>query len=96
MTIAHICGPFYRCDACKKKDAEALQWLKDNRMIFQEKDKAPNLSNSADAPGSATTQELFDCIEYAKHYHVNRGDGTDICKECGHDLRHVIHKRFGE
>ena len=25
------------------------------------------------------------------HIHVNKGDGTDICKQCGLDLRDQIH-----
>ena len=28
------------------------------------------------------------------HYHVSSNDGTDICKECGLDLRNKIHHRI--
>lgn len=28
-----------------------------------------------------------------RHYHVARGDDSDLCKQCGLDLRHEIHTR---
>lgn len=35
--------------------------------------------------------ELEEIIKFGQHTHVNSQDGTDICKKCGHDLRHAIH-----
>jgi hypothetical protein len=38
-----------------------------------------------------------DLIQYHKafhHYHVSSNDGTDICKQCGLDLRNKIHFNF--
>lgn len=32
-------------------------------------------------------------VKRFRHYHVNAGDGSDRCKECGFDLRDQIHLR---
>ena len=37
--------------------------------------------------------EILDMISYAQHTHVNN-QKDDICKKCGHDLRHRIHIRM--
>lgn len=40
------------------------------------------------------TLKRLDFIERRfRHYHVNSQDGTDVCKECGLDLRDEIHCR---
>jgi hypothetical protein len=39
-------------------------------------------------------QEKAEALELAfGHYHVNKNDGTDICSQCGFDLRNTIHYR---
>lgn len=36
-------------------------------------------------------EQLSDMHRIAHHYHVNSQDGTDTCKKCGRDLRHLVH-----
>ena len=43
---------------------------------------------------ASVLRTLLEHLEEEQHYHVNRGDGSDTCKECGNDLRHEIHKRL--
>lgn len=44
----------------------------------------------------ATAREYWKLREIFKHRHVNRADGTDACRECGLDLRDMIHVRTEE
>ena len=38
-----------------------------------------------------TYTELIEIATKGLHTHGNNQTGTDICKYCGHDLRHPIH-----
>lgn len=38
-------------------------------------------------------QRIIDLEAKFQHYHVNNGDGTDACRECGFDLRDRVHIR---
>ena len=37
-------------------------------------------------------QRVIELESRFRHYHVSQ-EGTDICKQCGFDLRDIIHKR---
>lgn len=39
--------------------------------------------------------ELEEIIKFGRHNHVS-GNNGDICRECGHDLRHIIHFRVND
>lgn len=39
-------------------------------------------------------KEFDEILQVARHRHVNSGvTGDDRCKQCGLDLRHIIHRR---
>ncbi len=41
----------------------------------------------------ADKQRIKELEDTFSHYHVNAQNGTDACKECGLDLRDIIHIR---
>jgi len=39
-------------------------------------------------------QMLDECIAASKHTHrAGKGENIDRCLSCGHDIRHIIHRR---
>jgi len=65
----------------EKLTAEIKQLEDERRMYIEEK--------------SLFRQQIEQLEDTFKHYHVNKGDGTDTCKECGLNLRDSIHIGIG-
>ena len=77
-------GDYSKLDeATKDYDREMADW-----HIKQMETRTP--------PSGGESDEVKDMIKFAKHTHVNRQDGTDFCRKCGHYLTHPIHLRYGE
>jgi len=73
-----------------------LQASKDHFQYIRKKDGkalddalAQVVALQADLDAANEEIELFRRTFH--HFHINRQDGTDTCKECGLDLRNPIH-----
>lgn len=59
----------------------------------KERDAAKAWHREASEQVMALTAERDGALKIARHTHVNSGiKGVDTCRECGFDLRHIIHR----